>query len=343
MFAFISIFSIDIMPIKNLINIYPTYAGIRHNVKVQKRFLQDIVEPDIANALNTNDGSLDEEDFRKIRGYYGFGVPAIVGEGFCTLRQSPMTDNERKCATYQGALTGLYDDFFDKTNMSLEDIRSMMDNPESYLPKSSLEKLFIHFLRQVRSRLPDKSIFNKAFDQVFEAQKQSSGQTTKEISFEDIKEITIKKGGYSLLFYRTAFGGELLEGEQKALYNIGGAMQLGNDIFDVYEDEKEGIQTLLTACTHIEEPRSIFTEQLKESVRLIKDSAYSPSGIKNYLRKYILGMSRCFVALDQFERLEKRSGGIFKASEYLRKDLICDMEKPGNIISSLRYYLGYKF
>lgn len=328
------------MALKNLFSIYPAYAGLKQDVNHQKSFFQEVIEKDITKAITDNDGTLDEEDFAKIRNYYGFGVPAIVGEGFCTLRQIPMSHQERTTSTYQGALTGLYDDFFDKTNIGIEGIREMMDQPGIYDAKTSLERLFIRFLLQVHENLPDKAFFNKAFNRVFDAQIESSKQAKDELSYEQIKEITFKKGGYSLLFYRSAFGHEMKEGEEKALYQTGAVMQLGNDIFDIYKDERDSIKTLVSYCDVIEEPRSIFIDKLKESIRLIKATAYQPDGIQNYLRKYILGISRCFVALDQLERLQSNSEGKFMPALYSRKDMICDMEKPQNIIRSARYYLG---
>lgn len=331
------------MTLKNLFSIYPAYKGLKQDVNRQKAFFREVIEKDISKARTANDGTLDEEDFNKIRNYYGFGVPAIVGEGFCTLRQLPMSHQERVASTYQGALTGLYDDFFDKTNIGIEGIRNMMDQPKSYDANTSLEKLFIHFLLQVHEKLPNKAFFNNTFNRVFDAQIESSKQAKDELSYEQIKEITFKKGGYSLLFYRSAFAHEMKEGEEKALYQTGAVMQLGNDIFDIYKDERDSIKTLISNCSDIDEPRSIFIDKLKESVRLIKATAYHPEGIQNYLRKYMLGISRCFVAMDQLERLQKKSERKFRPNLYSRKDMICDMEKPMNILRSTRYYLGSDF
>lgn len=331
------------MSLKNFFSIYPAYRGLMQDVNRQKAFFQDVIEKDILKAASDNDGTLDKEDFNKIRNYYGFGVPAIVGEGFCTLRLSPMSRQERLACTYQGALTGLYDDFFDKTNISTEGIRQMMDKPEAYIANTSLEKLFIHFLLQVHDNLPDKTFFRKSFNWVFDAQIQSSKQAEEYLSYDTIKEITFQKGGYSLLFYRSAFAHEMKEGEEAALYQCGAVMQLGNDIFDIYKDQRDNIRTLLSACNSIEWPREIFISELNESISLIKATAYNPKGVKFYLRKYILGMSRCFVALDQLENLQKSSGGKFIPANYSRKDMICDMEKPTNILRSARYYLGSDF
>lgn len=292
-------------------------------------------------ASRDNDGSLDEEDFQKIRGYYGFGVPAIVGEGFCTLRGSNMSSKERIANTYQGALTGLYDDFFDKTHINHSEILSMMSAPENYQAKTSLERLFIHFLTKVHHKLPDPAAFNHSFQQVYEAQVESGEQLSADISFDNIKEITLRKGGYSLLFYRSVFENPLSTEEETALFNVGALMQLGNDIFDVWKDAPQKIKTLVTDCDHIDEVRKVFDQQLSKSISLVKQSGFSDKNIRRYLNKLLLGISRCYVCLDQLEHLEKFSNGKFSPSAYSREQMLCDMEKPANMIRSIRYYLGY--
>ena len=331
------------MTIKNLLKLPPAYSGLWMDVKRQKKFVNDLLEPDILSAKKTNDGSLDEKDFSKIRNYYGFGVPAIVGEGMCMLRGKAMMERERTTSTYQGALTGLYDDFFDKTHMDHEDIRKMMDDPIRFNPQSSLEKLFIHFLTRVHENLYNKDFFKHTFDQVYQAQIDTHKQLNENISTEEIKEITFRKGGVSLLFYRSAFAHDLQDGEEEALYNAGSLMQLGNDIFDVYKDEQQKIRTLVTTCKTINEIRIVFRDQMDKTVMLIKRSGYQEKDKRKFLNKLVLGISRCFVCLDQLENLQQRSNGIFVPASYRREDMICDMEKSANILSSIKYYLDYKF
>ncbi|HSG67898.1 MAG TPA: class 1 isoprenoid biosynthesis enzyme [Bacteroidales bacterium] len=313
-----------------------------HDVARQKAFVNKVIENDIVTAINTNDGTLDEEDFSKIRDYYGFGVPAIVGEGICSLRGQAMSHEERQASTYQGALTGLYDDFFDKSHLSHGDIRTMMEDPFSYNPASSLEILFIHFLRNVLQGLPDKAYFTATFDRVYQAQVDSHAQEDPGISWDKIREITFRKGGVSLLFYRSVFRHKLRPGEEDALYNAGSLMQLGNDIFDVYKDHNKQIMTFMTRCNNIDEVRREFNDQLRKTIKLIKSLDYRERQKRSFLHKFLLGISRCWVCLDQLERLEIKTNGVFRPPAYSRDEMICDMEKPANMIRSIRYYLGYR-
>jgi hypothetical protein len=131
--------------------------------------------------------------------------------------------------------------------------------------------------------------------------------------------------------------------EENALYHLGGLMQLGNDIFDVYDDSREGIMTLPIVNGRISHVRECFMEKMDLAMSMVKEIPANKSHIRNFSRKFVLGITRCFVCMDQLEKLQKRTAGEFRPMDYAREELICDMEKPSNILSSLRYFTGYKF
>jgi len=297
------------------------------------------LESELQLAYENNDGSLDQEDFTKIRNYYGFGVPAIVGEGFCTLRGEKMALEERIASTSQGVITGLFDDFFDKTNLSFVQIKEMMHQPFDFIPGSSLESLFTDFLKKIHQNTTEIEKLNSAFEQVFDVQVSSLSQEEGTLNREALLNLTIAKGGFSLLFYRSVFKHPLIEGEHEAIYQVGGLMQMANDLFDVYKDSRHGTRTLITYLKQIDEFRSIYKNQLQTAIDSIKRLEYPPQQIKKYLHKLSLGISRCMVCLDQLEKLEKRNTGEFNPDIFHREQLLCDMEKWKNRFRSLSHYL----
>ena len=99
------------------------------NINRQKRFIKKNIAPLLTEAQKEADGSLDESDIKKITGYYGLAVPAILGEAFCVLRGEPMTKKERMASTCQGAMTGLGDDFFDKQRLSEQGVKDFIERP----------------------------------------------------------------------------------------------------------------------------------------------------------------------------------------------------------------------
>ena len=310
------------------------------HINHQKKFIKKNITPLLTEAKKLNDGSLDENDLRKITGYYGLAVPAVLGEAFCILRGEEMTEKERLASTCQGGMTGLGDDFFDRQRLSEQGVKDFIEKPEVFAGNTASEKLFLNFYKTALANAPKPAQMQQQIYKVFQAQLLSKQQDVPGLSTEMIKDITIRKGAESLLYYRTAFNHPPRNGEEKMLYCLGGLMQLSNDIFDVYKDYKEGVNTLVTTTSSIKELRFYYSAVLQMGTETAFRSAYSTRNVRKFLGVISIGIfSRCLVCLDQLEKLEKRSGGVFKLSEYSRKDLICDMDNIGNKFKSLDYHI----
>ncbi|MEO7307463.1 MAG: hypothetical protein ABIR78_06635 [Ferruginibacter sp.] len=309
------------------------------NISKQKNFIKKHIDPELEKAKKSGDGSLDENDYKKITGYYGLAVPAILGEAFCALRGDSMTDNERMASTCQGAMTGLGDDFFDKQRLSDQGVKDFIEKPELFIGNSSSERLFLDFYKTALANAPQRAQMQQQIFKVFQAQLLSKQQDSPGLSYEIIKDITIRKGAESLLYYRTAFEHPVKNGEEKMLYALGGLMQLSNDIFDVYKDHQSGVSTLVTTATKIKELRFYYSALLQTGKEAALRSGYPKKNVRKFIRIISIGIfSRCYVCLDQLEKNEKRTNGVFDLKAYLRKDLVCDMDTTGNKLRSLGYH-----
>ncbi len=316
--------------------------SILQNLRVQKNFIRKNIEPLLVEAQSIADGSIEENDLKKITGYYGLAVPAILGEAFCALRGKAMTDKERLASTCQGAMTGLFDDFFDEQRLSEDALIDILQKPDSFHPASANEKLFLHFYTTALSNAPEIKMMQQQLYQVYRAQVLSKQQSAPGLSYEVIKDITIRKGAESLLYYRTAFEHPFKKGEEKMLFCLGGLMQLSNDIFDVYKDQQQGIHTVVTTAKHTRDVRRYFLALLEMAYEAAYKTGYDRRNIKSFMDIISLGIfSRCFVCMDQLEKLEVRTGGLFEPARYQRKDLICDMDAAFNKWRSLKYHLKH--
>lgn len=311
------------------------------HISHQKKFIKKNIGPLLAEAKNAADGSLDETDYKKITGYYGLAVPAVLGEAFCALHGTEMTKKERLASTCQGAMTGLGDDFFDKQRLSEQGVKDFIEKPEAFAGKSASEKLFLYFYKSALTNAPQAVQMQQQIYKVFQAQLLSKQQDRPGLSYEVLKDITIRKGAESLLYYRTAFEHPVKPGEEKMLYCLGGLMQLSNDIFDVYKDYKNGVTTLITSATTIKELRFYYSAVLQMGVEAALRSGYPKNNVRKFLGLISIGIfSRCYVCLDQLEKLEKKTEAVFHLNAYSRKDLICDMDTVANKWKSLRYYIS---
>lgn len=310
------------------------------NINRQNKFIQKNINPLLDETKKINDGSLEENDLKKITGYYGLAVPAILGEAFCALRGKSMTDKERLASTCQGAMTGLGDDFFDKQRLSEAALKDFIEKPERFTGNTASEKLFLHFYKTALANAPQPTQMQEQIYKVFHAQLLSKQQDKPGLSYEVIKDITLRKGAESLLYYRTAFEHPMKKGEEKMLYCLGGLMQLSNDIFDVYKDHQNGISTLITTAKKIKELRFLYSAVLQIGKEAACKSGYPKKNVRKFLDIISIGIfSRCYVCMEQLEKNEHRSGNVFDPKQYQRKDLICDMDTAANKWKSLRCHL----
>ncbi len=316
--------------------------NLRVNLKKQKEFINKTLAIDIREIKKDNDSTLTEKDLKKIFTYYGSAVPAVLGEGYCLLRGKKMTDTERYKLTYMGALTGLFDDFFDEKNTEESHIKELVNNPGEKIARNSHEKLFIRFYEKVLD--VNNSLLVKGYlNRVFNAQVLSKKQKDPGIREEEIRHITMEKGGTSLLFYRCAFPEQVTENEHRMLYHLGGLGQLENDIFDVYKDYREKVRTLATTTTGISRLRSVYLSLMHDIFNMLDQTAYPRANRKKFLRFISLVSSRGLVCLDHLQKQETLSNGFFDISSYSRENLICDMEKLSNQQKLLIYYLQLRW
>jgi hypothetical protein len=295
----------------------------------------------IEESKKTNDNSLDDLDFKKMTNYYGLAVPVMVGESFCILRGKKMSPNERLAITCLGGLTGLFDDFFDRKDMPLDYIKNLLEYPHKLTGENSNEKLILKLYLKVLENLSNPERLKSYSLKVYNAQVLSKKQTGSDLTGKEISEITVHKGGSSVLFYRYVFNEELSDVEEQLFFKLGSIWQIENDILDVYKDDKAGIKTLVTTENKINNIRKKYILLIDELVPLLLQTSYSVSNKRRFLDTVLLYISIGFVALDVLEKNERKTDNIFVLEKYERKDLICDLEKPINIIKTIHCFAKY--
>ena len=255
-----------------------------------------------------------------------------------TLRNQRLTETQRETALLFCGLSPLFDDLFDEMQYSAVEISLLS---QKKIQRGNLhEKICIALFEQIEQRngyLDWTSVFQKVIDY----QVVSKKQFDKNISREEIIDITFGKGGYSLLLYLEAI---LPKGysqeEAEAVYQMGAVIQLTNDVFDTFKDRNEGIFTLATSTKDMDELRCYYDREVNKNITQFEALPYPKRNIDDFLLQYRLIISRGWVALDQLQALQKESNGVFQLHDYSRKQLICDMELWRNIKKSLRYAIG---
>ena len=326
-----------IKQINNLVRLPSLFFFVRRCYRRQKQFMKETILSDLEDFKKHNDHILTEQDFYKIKFYYGLAVPAI-GEMYSLLRAKEFTPFERKTLTYLGSITGLFDDFFDEAETPESHLKEMINNPNLETVRNSKERLFIRFYLQALEQNHSRTI-KKYFNAGLEAQVQSKKQKNSSLSSEEIYKITRQKGGTFILLYRAGLEGNIPEPEEDLLFQIGLLGQLENDIFDIYKDHVAGISTLATTSKSILTLRSRYHTILNDVYELIDKMDFPKKNKMKFSRLFALIASRGLVCLNQLQKLEKNR--VFEISGYSRMQLICDMGTFRNIISWVGFYLSW--
>ena len=326
----------NIKYIQNLIKLPFLFFVFLRNTSKQKRFLRETLSEVIEESKAQNDKSLDEDDYRKIH-LYGYAVPAMLGEAYCTLRNRKLSVKERECITFLGSITGLFDDMFDKNELPDLYIKSLIINSESAIGNNSNEKLFLNLYNKALEISENRESLIDNFLAVFDAQILSRKQKNNEIDINEVEQITFEKGGSSMLMYRNSLNNKIDDVEKLMIYKLGGIGQLENDIFDIYKDYTEGIKTLATSAEKINQLRQKYLSLIAEVQDILKKTDFKPEAKEKFSRIISLVMSRGLVCLDCLEKNEKKTDGAFKIENYERKDLICNMESIKSFVKLIHY------
>jgi hypothetical protein len=312
-----------------------------NQLKRQKHFMQMELNPFLQKHLSTNDGSIDAEDIRKIEKYYGLAVPAILGEAFAQLRGMPLSHRERLAATFLGASTGLYDDLFDKKQLQEDYIDNMFHHTAAIKPQDSFEKMLMESWGKTQDLSASKELLAHYAIIIHKLQIQTKQQQTGHLSVDEVKKLTFNKGGYSVLLYMSLFYKNMPVADEKLYYNAGALLQLENDIFDVYKDSRAGIKTLVTHAEDIAKLRELYLQKWLEVKTSLAQTAHLNKGKKAFARILCAIVSRGFVCLDMLTERQRENNGKFNPHVFERKKLICDMEKPVNLLKTIHYYCTY--
>lgn len=272
------------------------------------------------------DNSLKEEDYERILKIDAINICVIIGESFAALRGKAMTEKERRAMTNLAAITLLFDDYFDRLNYSKAEIDALMTQGD-YSPKNKHEALFRRFFNGALESIDDHERLFHYAKKVFEAQFDSKVQQDANPAYDSIINLTLEKGGYSILFYRSALENPIDEKEFELAYHLGGMIQLGDDIFDTFWDAKFRMKTFTTVSHDLAIVDRDFRSQINKTFAALEKLDYNDSSKQEFKRWVTFAASLSLSALDQLFTLQESTMGFFDAIAYTRKEMICDMQK----------------
>lgn len=277
--------------------------------------------------------------FRRIYTYGGLGC--LLNEWFIVLRGYAPSPQEAKAAFYLGTATAVYDDLFDHYNYTSKDSLDKLAKG-LYKDHSVTEKCSKLFYDIILDNIKNTSAFKEYLQRVAFHQEESKQQTNSSLSESELRRITYAKGACSIMLFRSVLSHDIRPGEEQALTLLGALIQLTDDVFDIRQDLLHHVATLPNRTTDIRIVRREYEELLDKTLTAIKRLDYSPKYIRRFLMQIMMYISRGLVCFDQLERVQQKYGGDFQPGTYTRPELVCDMERPINLLRSIWYTIRWK-
>lgn len=298
-------------------------------VSVRKKAKQQTIAY-LQRMEETLDGKFDDATFKKVVKSHSVFLP-IVSDAFTLLHGRKTNSMEQERSINYFICSSIFDNFFDEKLLPVDQIESITFRPEQFVPSTFDEKAFLQAHLFLLNGMKDRKDYFNVLRNEFVAQAASIKQFNKTISNKEIEEITFEKGGNAVLMCRYYLDTEPTKEEEECWYQLGTMIQLSNDLFDIYKDLLQNIQTLATRCTNVYEIEKTFLHQVNGLRKNIATLPYSNSRKLAFsismASTYTLGL----VAINQLKKLQGRSATLPMFKTLPRMALIVDMEKPSNI------------
>ena len=252
---------------------------------------------------------------------------AVTTDWFARLHGMSLSDQERQASILLAAATPIADYMVDDLQLSKSDILESIKNPRNEI----LDLISSTLYYRCRSLHSDTLQFEMYFHKTLAAQEQSLAQSDLDVPIETLRKITWKKGGYALLLYRSVLGKEMTRQEEDAIFQIGGLMQLHNDIFDIYRDHQDGINTLPLAIENMITLERVYRKEVLKSAKAIENLKFGTHRYRQFFALFHLIVQTGFLCIDHYKKLTVSNNYILNVGLYQRSDLIFDMDSIKNI------------
>jgi hypothetical protein len=314
---------------------------LQKEVHLQQQFNKKWLLPLLKDLEFKHNGKFPLATHKKIYQYYGVYVPAVICNAYCKLNGKKMTDLEQQCATMFGILSPLYDDFFDERALKKDKIESLTKDPYSFEPQTFEEKVFKEIHLWMLQNVPYPERYMDTFHKVFYSQLESLRQMEKHLSDEELYKITYDKGYYAFLLYQDVLDIQHTDGYKEVLYIYSGLLQLANDVFDVYKDLHSGIYTVPNLNRNFPALKSFYYNEATKFRKMLLDLKFPAKRKADFLIMINYVVASGWIAILKLESLYQPFPSPPDLMKFDRKDLICDMEKPLNVVK--RFYYCYQF
>ena len=290
----------------------------------------------LKNIESKFNGNFSPTTFKKIKKFQGI-QQYIINDSFAKFENRNTNTKERENNKLYFVLASLYDDLMDENIVSQAVLNEMFLNPAQATPDSFSETVLIDTHLKLLSLVHHKEAYQKVLNSIHQAQIDSIEQLNSDISLDRILSITERKGGYSLLMCRHYIEMSNNENIDNCWYQLGGMIQMTNDLYDIYKDTVSGIHTFANTQNEFDKIRDQYVSQIHKYKISVEKLDYDDSKKLTFQIKLSLIPALGYVALENLKHLQGKNEKLKSFKDYPRKDLIIDMEKIKNIVKLIKY------
>ena len=290
----------------------------------------------LKNIESKFNGKFSPTTFKKIKKFQGI-QQYIINDSFAKFENRTTNTKERENNKLYFVLASLYDDLMDENIVSQAVLNEMFLNPAQATPGSFSETVLIDTHLKLLSLVHHKEAYQKVLNNIHQAQIDSLEQLENDISLDRILSITERKGGYSLLMCRHYIEMSNNENIDNCWYQLGGMIQMTNDLYDIHKDTVAGIHTFANTQNEFDKIRDQYVSQIHKYKISVEKLDYDDSKKLTFQIKLSLIPALGYVALENLKHLQGKNERLNSFKDYPRKDLIIDMEKIKNIVKLIKY------
>jgi hypothetical protein len=271
-------------------------------------------------------GRFDDLTFKKIYNSYAIYNPMMC-DAFTLLHKRVTNREERKRLLHYFICSSVMDNFFDRKELTNEELLQISFSPDSYIPKNFDERIFLDSHLLLKDFIKDKSYYDEVTHLLFNAQADSLKQFDTNISTDEIERITFSKGGNSVLLCHFYLDIDATKTEQQCWYQIGSIIQLTNDLFDVYKDIQDGSNTLPLRTNNAYGFDIFFNNLITDIQQQIQALPFQKK-VKQSFSISMMGICAFgLIAIENLKRIQGNATTLPDLKTLPRKELIIDMEK----------------
>ncbi len=258
----------------------------------------------------------------------------FFGEWLSSLRGSKLSAIERQRFVWLSSCAPIFDDFFEH-NTDLPHVLQLLETPLPELANNKAEQTAVFFFNLILNSLKDQQPLLTTAKQLFTAQTISKSQKQAERkSIQDLLQISIEKGGFSGQMY-----GQLLDNTEhkeellRLSYLLGAYGQLMDDVYDLYDDAKEGIKSFANQSTKIEDIKKHIDTLKQEILTYVHTHFGNTKSYKRFVNVMHIFDAMIALPLQHYQKqITKSNGNPNTCLQQERAKWIIDMENPINMI-----------